>query len=1810
MSTLDEFMKQYGHGSAAQGAPARQDSAQAAAGKAPTSLESFMRQYGSQAPKPVTAAPAAAAQITPPAAPAVSYAEQMARQFAETKKREGEAAKAKEDGPVRIKPPAAPLMPAEQQRAEQFAETKRREGEAAAESGFSLDGWIAGLTGEKDREKAEEKTPAEPFMPLSDSWRLWNLDEPERAEKDGPPKEEKPELPKEEDREQAEEDKRRAELEERHKALTAELDEIEANAGYITDPDAANAAQKRKSEIITELYGIDAELESPARFYDEASRLGATLTGAAQEQGAGYLTAGGLALSLAGEQDETGRAIADSAYAGYATDPLSEANMRAAVEQGVAPDSIGVLEENERLAEGLYGAADKLAEESAVNLGRAKEGLTGFDALAVDLTKGAADLAGDALASLIAPGSGMAAMATRIFGNAAAEVRRDGGSVDKQLLAGLKAAGIEVLTEKIAGPFEKIYGRSFTGRAISRALDSLDNPVIAKALSMASDALGEGAEEILSDVLNPIADRLLKLDDGTGSIFKDTTLSQVLYDGLVGAILGMFGSAVKVEGGTVTGETIAEAEQQAVSAAAQAMDRAAQPASGALQETDRQEQMTEPAQILADQAAPKNETPAPAPGRNVEEQRAAIEEEGKAEAEKSPADLLAETATGEENAAEADESTAVNTDPDEHTPVEQAVIDDYQASVDEDLVEFVNEVQGGKKNGRYWLKPVTDRAAQAIKDLTGVDVSGNRTAIEARSVEHILNRHGENGQADHSMRDVNDIGRIQYVLDNYDSVTEGGTSSAYVSRDGNGKHRPAKTVIFAKKVNGTYYAVEAVPDTAKNTLYIVSAYMNEKGSVTQAPNAQGPGNTSDTSLASPPQKEGNPSPSVHAEALRETSETAATSDSYLHTEGDPSTANIAQRDGSVNAESVESGNGSESRQTPADEREGISAPGTISEKFNTGSDALNTAQNAEAQTQGAGRERERGFAKNVRSTEGTDTSLAESLETDKETYRQLANKDVLQKAESIFSQGLEAARGELEQAIGAAKAGSKLSPEMVPLSRMVANELARNGDTATAHRLIADVATELTAAGELGQVGKLLRNADPATALNSIQKAIDGVNKEIEKRYGKTYKWRAKLTEAEIEQINRTDFTKEGAYEEVYEQIAKRLGAEMPSTLWEKIAEVRRVNMLLRPRTQIKNVLSNMPMIPLRKAAEKLSGAIQDVLVKTGALDQAEQTRSGRVSRETRDLAKQYVAEHKAEILEGGNKADMDTLLNKHRTIFKDGPASRWLSKATGAEVHNFLESARRLTYDLLEKGDTPFVLAAYQDSLAQICEARGVTSAEDITREMMDFAFANAMEATYKAASVTAQGLNAIKRNGGPIGKALDVMMPFTTTPMNIFSLMRKYSPVGIFDVFRKACREGDAAGAVDAASKATVGTATILLGIGLRALGAARIGKGDDEDKDLWDKTLDMVGITGAQDKNKNKAAFDRARGINAYSFGGRWSYDWAEPYGSLLSFGAEIYDCCARNESFLDMALNVIYTSGDAALNMSIFQNITKMLKGYGSNTEAFFEALIEGGATQLISGLAGDIAKILDPTVRSTYTGGNALDTAWARVMNMIPGLSRKLPANVDVFGEDMQRGNRLERAFDALINPGISNRNEGNEITDILAELYERTGSYKIFPVVAPYSIGGDKLTGEERAQYQRTAGHTYRGLVSELVFGDAWEGMNDDEKATAVEAIRDFSNDEAKMGLAEEKGEKYESSWAKPRALLDVGINVGEYTVAKKQADTDGSGRLTQDEVYEWLLGSAYTDEQRAAVWDTFGYTGKNSATWADYLASLASKKK
>ena len=183
---------------------------------------------------------------------------------------------------------------------------------------------------------------------------------------------------------------------------------------------------------------------------------------------------------------------------------------------------------------------------------------------------------------------------------------------------------------------------------------------------------------------------------------------------------------------------------------------------------------------------------------------------------------------------DAAESTVINTNPAVHTAAEQKTIEEYQSAVDDDLVRFIENSMAnrGSNNGRYPLHPVSERAAEDIKKLTGVDTTGFQTVLEQRIAEHIVNRHGEKGEADQSMQDINDIARMQYVIDNYDFMELSGKSRAYTTNKENGKPGQADTVRYVKKVNGTYYVVEAIPNTKAKTTFVVSAYMarnNEAG---------------------------------------------------------------------------------------------------------------------------------------------------------------------------------------------------------------------------------------------------------------------------------------------------------------------------------------------------------------------------------------------------------------------------------------------------------------------------------------------------------------------------------------------------------------------------------------------------------------------------------------------------------------------------------------------------------------------------------------------------------------------------------------------------------------------------------------------------------------------------------------------------------------------------------------------------------------------------------------------------------------------
>ena len=215
----------------------------------------------------------------------------------------------------------------------------------------------------------------------------------------------------------------------------------------------------------------------------------------------------------------------------------------------------------------------------------------------------------------------------------------------------------------------------------------------------------------------------------------------------------------------------------------------------------------------------------------------------------------AESTEKEKAVSENTDSTAVNDNPAEHTAEQQRIIEEYKNAVDEGLKKAFEEYSENP-NGkfvRYDISSVSEKQAADMATVIDGDYSGYTNAINTNGIKHILNEHGPHGTTNHSMSDLNDAARIKYVLDNYDSVQQATYASGDVRyskefRDSNNK--PAQMVVFSKKINGTYFVVEAAPDTKYKKLWIVSAYIDKKGGFTQASDAQGPENTSDTSLAS------------------------------------------------------------------------------------------------------------------------------------------------------------------------------------------------------------------------------------------------------------------------------------------------------------------------------------------------------------------------------------------------------------------------------------------------------------------------------------------------------------------------------------------------------------------------------------------------------------------------------------------------------------------------------------------------------------------------------------------------------------------------------------------------------------------------------------------------------------------------------------------------------------------------------------------------------------------------------------------------
>ena len=344
----------------------------------------------------------------------------------------------------------------------------------------------------------------------------------------------------------------------------------------------------------------------------------------------------------------------------------------------------------------------KLKSDAEYGIAKEKEGLGAIGRTAVDVGVAGGQMAMDALAG------GLPSIATRVFGDSTQEAKEtispDATTAErmegktKALAYGAGSAAVSVGTEKlanIAAPFKKVFGNGMFDKAIDGALAKMSGSAAGKAaLKAAGSFASEGLEEVVEDALQPILQKAT-YDENALSQYKDTDYwTNVLYDGLIGGILGLAGSGAEIAGNAVTrGESAKFSPQEGTE----------------ITQANGEGNLTPDAQNAAEGTQSAEKT---APAEGAEYRR--------------------------------------NYDPLETAAIQRTskTFRNIVAGVDTSISDFFSKWKNGRKSHlgepleKLYIGRVTDAAKAEMSALLGYDVQSSDYIITADNVKHIMDQHG------------------------------------------------------------------------------------------------------------------------------------------------------------------------------------------------------------------------------------------------------------------------------------------------------------------------------------------------------------------------------------------------------------------------------------------------------------------------------------------------------------------------------------------------------------------------------------------------------------------------------------------------------------------------------------------------------------------------------------------------------------------------------------------------------------------------------------------------------------------------------------------------------------------------------------------------------------------------------------------------------------------------------------------------------------------------------------------------------------
>lgn len=180
--------------------------------------------------------------------------------------------------------------------------------------------------------------------------------------------------------------------------------------------------------------------------------------------------------------------------------------------------------------------AKTVNDEAQRMISQAKNSASKAGQFGIDLATTAMDVAFDAVT-----GMGLASMGMRVLGQTALEAQEKGANLNQQILYGAANSAVELLTEKLSDGLGMVYGKGFSSDMVEEAISKLAKTKAgANWLRFLANSAGEGAEEVISDLASPFLNWIID-EQARNEHLYDLDGSEVLYDFLLGAAVGMFG---------------------------------------------------------------------------------------------------------------------------------------------------------------------------------------------------------------------------------------------------------------------------------------------------------------------------------------------------------------------------------------------------------------------------------------------------------------------------------------------------------------------------------------------------------------------------------------------------------------------------------------------------------------------------------------------------------------------------------------------------------------------------------------------------------------------------------------------------------------------------------------------------------------------------------------------------------------------------------------------------------------------------------------------------------------------------------------------------------------------------------------------------------------------------------------------------------------------------------------------------------------------------------------------------------------------